>query len=93
MSLADLRLFIFDLTGTSQKDLLHMAEKAATEENLCILAQLAIVYANECGEPVGQELSTASTPVPGPSALVSLCSCCSCFAVVLVVISVFYILL
>ena len=70
MSLADLRLFIFDLTGTSEKDLLHMAE----EENLCILPYLAIVYANECGEPVGQVLSTTSKPVPGSSTQVSFCT-------------------
>ena len=71
MSGADLRLFFFDLTGTSEKDILGMAEKPATEDNLRVLAHLAIVYANECGEPVGQELIAVPAAVQGSSSQVS----------------------
>ena len=71
MSAADLRLFFFDLTETNGKDILGMAEKNATEGSLRVLAHLAIVYANECGEPVGQELIAVPAAVQGSSSQVS----------------------
>ena len=45
-----------DLTGENEKEILEMAGREVTDENLMILLHLSIIYANDIGAPDGQEL-------------------------------------
>ncbi len=57
----DLQKVFRDLTGDGSADMFALACKSATTDNLRLLVHLAIVYANEYGQPAGQELTTVST--------------------------------
>lgn len=52
-----------DLTGESEKDCLEMAGREITDENLKCLLHLAIIHANEFGQPDGQNLETIEDQV------------------------------
>lgn len=56
MSREDLITTFRELTGVSEKDVMEMANKEPSDDNLKLLLHTSILYANEVGEPQGQVL-------------------------------------
>ena len=50
-----------ELTGENEKEILEMAGKECTDNNLRLLLHFSIILANEIGEPTGQTLRGVSS--------------------------------
>ena len=54
---ADELISVFrDITGSSEKDKFELSGKQISDDTLRLLVHLTVVYANEHGQPTGQEL-------------------------------------
>ncbi|XP_076113361.1 uncharacterized protein LOC143081012 [Mytilus galloprovincialis] len=68
LSMDDLRQQVLDLTGAELQDLLQFANKDNTVEEARWATHCLILYANEYGQPSGQDLTQSQDQTPTTSA-------------------------